>query len=225
MNIIDVKNVSYSYKTKYQTINAVNGVNCEFELGKFYALIGKSGSGKTTLLSMLAGLEKPASGEINVNGKSIDSMNINIYRRKKVSVIYQNYNLFPLMTVEENVVYPMILNKIKKKDAISKARECLNKVGLNEIYWKRLPSMLSGGEQQRVAISRTLANDAKIVLADEPTGNLDGENSRQIVDFLRKLATEDGKCVIVVTHDTDIAGVADVVYRMDSGMLVQDNME
>lgn len=171
MSVLSVQSVSYSYKTKYQTVQAVKDVSCDLSAGTLYALVGKSGSGKTTLLSLLAGLDTPQSGDIMVNGQSLREIDVDIYRRKQASVIYQSYNLFPLMTVCENVMYPLKLLRHSDADAKKEAQIALEKVGLGESYWKRLPAMLSGGEQQRVAIARTLAVHAQIVLADEPTAS------------------------------------------------------
>ena len=222
MSVLSVQSVSYSYKTKYQTVQAVKDVSCDLSAGTLYALVGKSGSGKTTLLSLLAGLDTPQSGDIMVNGQSLREIDVDIYRRKQASVIYQSYNLFPLMTVCENVMYPLKLLRHSDADAKKEAQIALEKVGLGESYWKRLPAMLSGGEQQRVAIARTLAVHAQIVLADEPTGNLDTENSSQIIQLLSKLAHEETCCVVVVTHDLEVAKAADVVFRMDSGRIKED---
>ena len=216
MSILSAQELCYSYKTKYQTVQAVKDVTCDWEAGVFYALVGKSGSGKTTLLSLLAGLEKPQSGCVLVDGRDLRELDVDLYR-SRASVIYQSYNLFPLMTVRENVMYPLKLAGVSDADARTRAQDALARVGLNEDYWKRLPAMLSGGEQQRVAIARTLAVGAEIILADEPTGNLDTENSSQIVQLLARLAHEEHCCVLVVTHDPEVAKVADVVYRMDSG--------
>ena len=202
MSVLSVQSVSYSYKTKYQTVQAVKDVSCDLSAGTLYALVGKSGSGKTTLLSLLAGLDTPQSGDIMVNGQSLREIDVDIYRRKQASVIYQSYN--------------------SDADAKKEAQIALEKVGLGESYWKRLPAMLSGGEQQRVAIARTLAVHAQIVLADEPTGNLDTENSSQIIQLLSKLAHEETCCVVVVTHDLEVAKAADVVFRMDSGRIKED---
>ena len=222
MVTLSVENISYSYRTKYQIVPALKEVNCTLQSGKFYALIGKSGSGKTTFLSLIAGLERPQSGAILVNGKDLKEMNVDQYRRTQASVIYQNFNLFPLMTVQENVMYPLILNKQTKKQAAQEAEEVLKRVGLDSSYWKRLPSMLSGGEQQRVAIARALAIHAELILADEPTGNLDTENSKQIIGLLHQLVQEERCCVLVVTHDMEIKKTADVIYNMDSGRLWEE---
>ncbi|MCI9052942.1 MAG: ABC transporter ATP-binding protein [Lachnospiraceae bacterium] len=224
MVTLSVENISYSYRTKYQIVPALKEVNCTLQSGKFYALIGKSGSGKTTFLSLIAGLERPQSGAILVNGKDLKEMNVDQYRRTQASVIYQNFNLFPLMTVQENVMYPLILNKQTKKQAAQEAEEVLKRVGLDSSYWKRLPSMLSGGEQQRVAIARALAIHAELILADEPTGNLDTENSKQIIGLLHQLVQEERCCVLVVTHDMEIKKTADVIYNMDSGRLWEEGV-
>ena len=214
---ISLNNVSYSYKGKFQTVKAVDGVSYEFEPGKCYCLIGKSGSGKTTLLSLMAGLDLPTEGEIIVDGNSTKDWDRNQMRRDAVSVIYQNYNLFPLLTVQENIQYPLDLKKMPKKESVALAREVRERVELPANYDKRLPSHLSGGEQQRVAIARTLAQGCKIILADEPTGNLDSTNTRNIVAILRSLAHNDGCTVIIVTHDPAVAEQADTVLQMKDG--------
>ena len=214
---ISLKNVSYTYKGKFQTVRAVDDVSYEFDPGKCYAIIGKSGSGKTTLLSLMAGLDLPTEGEILVDGRSTKDWDRNQMRRDAVSVIYQNYNLFPLLTVQENIRYPLDLKKVPKKDAAALARKVRERVELPEAYDKRLPSHLSGGEQQRVAIARTLAQGCKIILADEPTGNLDSTNTKNIVDSLRSLAHDDGCTVIIVTHDPAVAEQADTVLQMKDG--------
>lgn len=214
---ISLNNVSYSYKGKFQTVKAVDGVSYDFEAGKCYAIIGKSGSGKTTLLSLMAGLDLPTEGEIIVDGKSTKEWDRNQMRRDAVSVIYQNYNLFPLLTVQENISYPLDLRKTPKKEARAIVRRMRERVELAEAYDKRLPAHLSGGEQQRVAIARTLAQGCKIILADEPTGNLDSTNTHNIVEILKSLAHDDGCTVIIVTHDPAVAEQADAVLQMKDG--------
>ena len=214
---ISLKNVSYSYKGKYQTVRAVDGVSYDFEPGKCYAIVGKSGSGKTTLLSLMAGLDLPTEGEVIIDGKSTKQWNRNRLRREAVSVIYQNYNLFPLLTVQENIMYPLDLKKTPKKEAVELAIKMRERVELSSAYDKRLPAHLSGGEQQRVAIARTLAQGCKIILADEPTGNLDSANTANIVGILCSLAHDDGCTVIIVTHDPAVAEQADVVLQMKDG--------
>lgn len=218
MRILQAKNVHYVYQSKYQKVHAVRGIDFTFEEGKFYAIVGKSGCGKTTFLSMLAGLDLPTEGEVIYDGKSTAQHNRDQYRLHAVSLICQSYNLFPLLTVEENVLYPMLLRRAENAKQI--AEEKLRAVGLDESYFKRLPAMLSGGEQQRVAIARALASDAKIILADEPTGNLDTENSESVFSLLQQLAHEESYCIIVVTHDLAIADKADEILRLKDGCLV-----
>ena len=187
--------------------------------GRVYAIIGSSGSGKTTFLSLLAGLDVPSSGSIIWNGESTAKLDRDTYRLEHVSVIYQNFNLFSHLTVLENAAYPLYVRKIARKEADALAREKLLAVGLKEEQLGRFPNMLSGGEQQRVAIARALTAGSEIILADEPTGNLDSENSRNIVGILQKLAHEDGRCVILVTHDPAVAESADEVLPMRDGKL------
>ena len=169
------------------------------------------------LFRSMAGLDLPVEGEIVVDGKSTKDWDRNRMRRDVVSVIYQNYNLFPLLTVQENIRYPLSLKKLPKKEAIAASREARARVELSESYDRRFPRQLSGGEQQRVAIARTLAQGCKIILADEPTGNLDSANSRNIVDIFCSLAHDDGCTVIIITHDMAVAERSDVVIRMGDG--------
>ena len=183
MSILELKNATYIYKNKWQTTVAVNNVSYQFDSGKLYAIVGKSGSGKTTLLSILSGLDVPTEGEVLFSGTPTSKLNRDAYRRNSVSVIYQSYNLFPLLTVMENVTYPLELYGVKVSDAREKAKKMISAVGLTDVVYKRYPAMLSGGEQQRVAIARALCSDARIILADEPTGNLDTENTKNIINI------------------------------------------
>lgn len=219
MELLTAQEVSYQYKTKYQTVFAVNSVSCKFEQGNLYAIVGKSGSGKTTFLSLLAGLVLPTGGKILFQNTPTTEMNLDLYRRDHASVIYQNFNLFPLLTAEENVMYPLLLKKIEKAQAREKAKEKLIAVGLGEDYCRRFPAQMSGGEQQRVAIARALAAESEVILADEPTGNLDTENSKKIIKILKDLAHNQNCCVIIVTHDTSIAAEAEQVLNMKDGTL------
>lgn len=220
MNSLISKDVTYEYRNAVRTVKAVNGVSYAFRQGQVYALVGASGSGKTTFLSLLAGLDVPTCGTIELDGEATEKMNRDFYRLNHVSVIYQNFNLFPHLTVLENAAYPLYIRKMPKKRANELAAERLLQVGLTEEQFKRLPNMLSGGEQQRVAIARALTCGSEIILADEPTGNLDSANSRNIVEILQALAHENDRCVIIVTHDPAVAGAADVVLRMQDGTLV-----
>ena len=209
--------VSYRYPRAAR--DALQGVECRFRAGEVAAVVGPSGSGKTTLLSIMAGLDRPSGGEVLVDGKKLSEMDLDDYRRQYVSVIFQAFHLFPLLTVLENVCFPMELLGAGEKDAREQARRNLELVGIGEEKHRRYPSQLSGGEQQRVAIARALSSGAGILLADEPTGNLDGENSRNIVDILTRLAHEGGYCVVIVTHDPAIAEAADAVYTVADGEL------
>lgn len=219
MGTLEIKNISYTYKGGIKPV--INDVSCDFEKGKLYAVIGPSGSGKSTLLSLMAGLDKPSSGTIDLEGKNIFDMDLDAYRRQSIAMIFQNFQLLPLLTVLENVCYVMEINGVKFKDAKGKAAELLLSVGIEEEKHKRYPSNLSGGEQQRVAIARALASGAGIILADEPTGNLDVTNTENIMGILEGLAHEKQYCVIVVTHDLEIADRADKVYQMRDGVLIE----
>ena len=219
MSELVIENVSYRYKNADRL--ALNNVSCAFKPGQVTAVVGPSGSGKTTLLSIMAGLDRPERGQVLLNGNDLAGMDLDAYRRQDVSVIFQAFQLFPLLTVMENVCYPMELNEVALKDAKERARTLLASVGIQDEKHRRFPANLSGGEQQRVAIARSLATGAGILLADEPTGNLDGENSRNVVEILTRLAHEEGYCVIIVTHDPAIAEASDVVYHMTDGILLQ----
>lgn len=219
MSILKLDNVYYSYKNQYQTVEAVKGVSFELEQGKVYAIIGKSGSGKSTLLSIMAGLTLPQTGDILYNGESLKNIDIEEYRRDKASVIYQTFNLFPLMTVIENVMFPLELKGMKYAEARAIAEKHIESVGLGMKHYKRFPNMLSGGERQRVAIARALATGSKLMLADEPTGNLDVANGDVVVKLLTDLAHNDNLAVVIVTHDLSIADKADVVFQMQDGIL------
>ena len=220
MERIKVENVSYSYQSKYQIIEAVKEVSCTFESGKMYAVTGESGSGKSTFLSLLAGLDIPKSGVITVDGENLAQTDRDAYRRKKVSVVYQAFHLFPLLTAWENVTYPLEMQGISRKEAREKAAECLEEVGLGEKILHQYPKMMSGGEQQRVAIARAMAVGGKILLADEPSGNLDSENEGHIVELLLRLAHEEEYVVIIVTHNQEIARQADVRMTMKDGRMI-----
>ena len=217
--MLELKNVSFSYIGQNVRVDAVKNVSCTFEKGVFYALMGPSGSGKSTLMQLISALATPQEGEILYDGKPISQIPQNEYRLKYVSLIYQNFCLLPFMTVMENVTYPSTLLKVPKKDAIENAKKQLAKLSLDESYYKRRPHMLSGGEQQRVAIARAMCTGAAVFTADEPTGNLDSANAQIIADILSRLAHEEGKTVIMVTHDPAMAERADVVIRLKDGRI------
>ena len=219
MNKLTLENVSYAYKGAER--KALDDISVEFQGGKIYAVIGPSGSGKTTLLSILAGLDIPTEGEVFINNTKLSTLDLDQYRREQVSMIFQAFHLFPMLNVVENVSFPMELNGVERAEARTRAKVFLNSVGITDEKHRRFPSNLSGGEQQRVAIARTMASGARVILADEPTGNLDKENGQNIVDILKVLAHENGYCVIIVTHDPAIAVQADQFYAMDDGRMTE----
>ena len=221
MKIIQAEEVGYIYQTKYQKIEALKNMTCSFETGKIYAIVGESGSGKSTFLSLLAGLDLPTSGTLYIGEKDIRTINRDQYRRNQAAVVYQAFHLFPLLTALENVVFPMTLKGIPLKQARIRGRELLKKVGLGEKIEKQFPQMMSGGEQQRVAIARAMASEGSILLADEPTGNLDTKNEENIVKLLKELAHKEQYAVIVVTHNPKVAKEADVILRMQDGSLIE----
>jgi putative ABC transport system ATP-binding protein len=223
MSTLSMENVTYKYRNS--STPAVKRATCAFEPGRMYAVVGPSGSGKSTLLSMLAGLDLPTEGNVRYGDKSTGAMDLDRYRREDVSMIFQAFQLFPLLTVVENVCYPMELVGMNPKEAKSKAEEHLRRVGITPEEMKRFPANLSGGQQQRVAIARSLASGARTILADEPTGNLDTENTGNIMDILESLAREDGYCVVIVTHDMEVAERADVVYKMTDGVVAADTKQ
>lgn len=213
-----IKELRYRYKSGRD--DAVAGLSHEFPGGSVTAVVGPSGCGKTTLLSLLAGLDRPSSGEIIIDGDSYDTIDLDLLRRERVAMVFQAFHLLPLLTVLENVSYPAQLNGMPGDEAMARAALLLEKVGIGEDKLKRYPSKLSGGEQQRVAIARAMAGGARVLLADEPTGNLDTDNSEMVMNILRQLAHDEGYLVIIVTHDQDIADASDTVLRMKAGNFV-----
>ena len=218
---IEIKNLTKKFITKTDAVIAVNDVSYKFENGKFYAIMGHSGSGKSTLISILGTLEKPTNGNCLIGDKDISNLDDNTLskiRNKNIGFIFQNYALDPNLKSFENVMLPMYINEnIKKEERKNKAIELLKYVNL-ESRIEHYPNELSGGEQQRVAIARALANDPDIILADEPTGNLDEKNEEIIFNILKKISAS-GRCVIVVCHNNNILKYADVVLEMQNGKL------
>jgi putative ABC transport system ATP-binding protein len=208
--------------SEYTTVAAVNGVSFSLPKGKMIAIKGPSGCGKTTLLNLIGALDKPTTGTIVVDGIKVSElygMSESEYRLKKVGFVFQYYYLIPSLTALENVMLPMDLLGMKRKGQEARARQLLERVGLDAGRQVRYPTRLSGGEQQRVAIARALANAPAIILADEPTGNLDSKTSMRIVELLHSL-TQEGRMVVVATHDADIAARADIVLEMKDGKLI-----
>lgn len=212
MKILELKDLTYSYpNAEYVNLEdkILSSVNYEFEEGKFYAIVGKSGTGKSTLLSLLAGLDEPKKGDVFFKEHSLEDIGYSDYRKNNISIVFQNYNLIDYLTPMENV---RLVNKNAKEDI-------LYELGLEDSQINRNINMLSGGQQQRVAIARALAADTPVILADEPTGNLDENTSAEIVDIFKKLAKEKNKCVIVVTHSNELANSADVILELKNKKL------
>jgi putative ABC transport system ATP-binding protein len=223
MDMLKVANVSRKFQSGDGTVSAVDDVSFEVAEGKFVSIIGKSGSGKTTLLSLLGSLEKPTSGKIEIDGSDITSLSdhaLVAYRRKKIGFVFQAYNLIPNLTALENVMLPLSFNGASASERKNRATELLEQVGITGDKQKRKPGRLSGGEQQRVAIARALANRPSLILADEPTGNLDSETGKMIFDLLHDLARTQNTTIVVVTHDLSIAGKTDEAFRLADGKLV-----
>jgi putative ABC transport system ATP-binding protein len=221
--MLEVKKMTRSFKSGDTTVTAVNDISFEVPQGKFASIIGRSGSGKSTLLSLLGGLDKPSAGEIIVDGRNLASLHdhaLITYRCKTIGFVFQNYNLIPNLTAIENVMLPMEFAGLSPRERKARAKHLLEQVGLDTIKQQRKPGRLSGGEQQRVAIARALANKPKLILADEPTGNLDEQTGKMIFDLLHDLSRSEDTTIIAVTHDLSIAGRTDVTFRLQDGKLV-----
>ena len=221
MDVLELKDVRYVYQTKYQKKEALKGISGIFETGKLYAVVGRSGSGKTTLLSLMAGLDLPTSGDVICEGVSTARMDLAKYRRENAAVIYQSFRLIPLLTVAENIMYPMELMGMKAKQARKQARELAQKVNLPEELLDRFPTMLSGGEQQRVAIARALSSKPDILFADEPTGNLDSRTSDEVIGLLKMSVEKYGQTLVMITHDEEIAQIADRILVIEDGKVAE----
>ena len=218
MSIINVKNLSYFYQDGDTRRMILDDINCSFEKGKFYSILGESGSGKTTFISLLCALDEPKAGTIEYNGEDLKKIGYDKYRRNKTSIIFQAYNLVPYMTAVENIRVAMSITENQlPENHDTVARNLLNFVGIGKDKADRTVPKLSGGEQQRVAIARALSTNVDLILADEPTGNLDEEMEKEIISTFKKLAHEHGKCIIVVTHSMQIANEADVIYKLKKG--------
>ena len=222
MEILKVENLTKKYGKNENEVIAVNDMSFSVESGEFVAIVGSSGSGKSTLLHLLGGVDRPTSGKVFVNGKDIYSLKddeLAVFRRREVGLIYQFYNLIPILNVEENITLPCDLDRkeVPKKEL----DELLKVLGL-ENRRKHLPNELSGGQQQRVAIGRALINHPAIVLADEPTGNLDSKSSDEIVQLLKTSNKKYNQTIIMITHNPEIAKVADRIIRIEDGKIVED---
>lgn len=221
--MIKLKNVSKIFNSGGSEVRAVDGVSMEVADGIFCAVLGKSGSGKSTLLGIMGALDRPSSGSVTVGDREITKMsdrNLIKYRRDEVGFVFQNYGLVPNLTALENVMLPMEFAGVKSNERRQRAHELLNQVGLDEGKQKRTPLHLSGGEQQRVSIARALANKPRLILADEPTGNLDSNTGKMIEKLLKDLAKSKNTTVIAVTHDETIAKEAELVFKLKDGKLI-----
>ena len=214
MGILKLENVWYRYKDSPKDSYVFKDINYEFEQGKIYAIKGKSGSGKTTLLSLITGLEKCTVGKVIYDEKDLKNMNLDKYRNTDIGIVFQSYNLLPRLTAIENIILSMDVSKVKIKDKKKKALELMRSVGLSEEQAQRKILKLSGGEQQRIAIARSLSYNPKIIIADEPTGNLDKDTENEILKIFRRLAKEENKCIIIVTHSQNVCDAIDKVYEL-----------
>lgn len=222
MSILEVKNLSKTYGKGDTMVNALDGVSFSVERGEFVAIIGPSGSGKSTLLHILGGVDVPTSGSVVINGTDISKLNetaLAIFRRRQIGLIYQFYNLIPILTVSENLTLPLLLDGRKPDTKL--INDIVAQLGLSQRLG-HLPNQLSGGQQQRVSIGRALINNPALLLADEPTGNLDTQNSREVISLLRKFNRERGQTVIIITHDEKIALSADRVISIEDGKITRD---
>ncbi|KAF1296765.1 ABC transporter [Enterococcus sp. JM4C] len=220
MALLETKNLSYFYQDGDQRRFILKDTNISFEKGKFYTILGQSGSGKTTFLSLISALDEPKEGEILLDGQDIKKIGYEKFRRNEISIIFQSYNLVPYLTALENVLVAMSITENELPENHREvAYNLLDYIGITKNKADRMVNQLSGGEQQRVAIARALATNVDIILADEPTGNLDEEMEQEIVDIFKRLAKEHGKCVIVVTHSNEIAKQSDEPYYLHKGVL------
>lgn len=218
MSVLTLENVAYKYDGSSK--NVLKGINAAFEKGSLYVIMGKSGAGKSTVLSLISGLDVATQGAVLYNGTDLKTLDRDDYRAKSIGVIFQGYNLLTNATALENIVLSMNISGSTVKDKQGFALELLAKVGIDEETAKRKVLKLSGGEQQRVGIARALAHDPDIIIADEPTGNLDGDTEENIMSILQKLAHADGKCVIIVTHSKEVSRYADELWGLNQGKLV-----
>ncbi len=219
-SILEFKDITYYYESGSTRIDILDSAACSFEPGTLYTIVGPSGSGKTTTLTLAGALESPRSGNVYYKGRDIREIGYTKYRNRNIAIVFQAYNLLPYLTPLQNVTAAMEITKNPIPDKKERAQALLARMGLTPDQMRRNINKLSGGEQQRVAIARALATDADILLADEPTGNLDADTAKGIVEIFKELAHEDGKCVIAVTHSQEFSAQADVVIRLQDHKLV-----
>lgn len=225
MNVIEVKNAVKTYITGEDSFNALNGVSLSVQEGEFVAIMGASGSGKSTFMNMIGCLDKPTSGEYYLGGIDVLSMTpdeLSEIRNKKLGFVFQGFNLISRTTALDNVILPMIYYGIEEEEREKRAMEALKVVGL-EKRWDHMPNQMSGGQQQRVAIARAIINDPPVILADEPTGNLDTKTSIEVMEFFVNLNNQTGKTIILVTHEPDIADYCKRVVKFKDGNIISDD--
>ena len=225
MPLMSMKGVTKDYKLGKTLVRALRGLDMEIAKGEVVAIMGPSGSGKSTLMHMLGALDTPTTGVAMIDGSDLKSMkesHLVTFRGKKVGFVFQTFNLVQTLTALQNVELPMIFQGVGKTERIQKAKDLLARVGLADRI-RHKPNELSGGERQRVAVARALANDPEIILADEPTGNLDTESGQSILDLLKELSVNDGKTVIIVTHDPEAAAIADRIIKLRDGRVAVDS--
>ena len=223
MSIIETKKLNYYYQDGDMQRYILRDVSVSFEKGRFYTIVGESGSGKTTFLSMIAGLDVAKEGQVLFESTDIQTIGLENYRRNKISIVFQNNNLVPYLTAAENVLVAMdITDNVLPADQKAVAYNLLDYIGITREKADRIVSELSGGEQQRIAIARALATNSDVILADEPTGNLDEERESEIIEIFKRLAHENDKAVIVVTHSQEVAEKSDVTYRLKKGNLINE---
>ena len=221
MNILSVRNLKKYYNTGENTVKALDGIDLDICKGEFLAVVGTSGSGKSTLLHMLGGLDNPTSGEVIIDGKNISGLSrdgLTVYRRRKIGFVFQNYNLLPLMNVYENIVLPIKLDGIKPDNDY--IEEILKLLKLEDKKYF-MPNQLSGGQQQRVALARALAIKPAIILADEPTGNLDSRTSQDVLGLIKISSQNLAQTIVMITHNEEIAQMADRIIRIEDGKIVK----
>ena len=221
MNILSVRNLKKYYNTGENTVKALDGIDLDICKGEFLAVVGTSGSGKSTLLHMLGGLDNPTSGEVIIDGKNISGLSrdeLTVYRRRKIGFVFQNYNLLPLMNVYENIVLPIKLDGIKPDNDY--IEEILKLLKLEDKKYF-MPNQLSGGQQQRVALARALAIKPAIILADEPTGNLDSRTSQDVLGLIKISSQNLDQTIVMITHNEEIAQMADRIIRIEDGKIVK----
>ena len=221
MNILSVRNLKKYYNTGENTVKALDGIDLDICKGEFLAVVGTSGSGKSTLLHMLGGLDNPTSGEVIIDGRNISGLSrdeLTVYRRRKIGFVFQNYNLLPLMNVYANIVLPIKLDGIKPDDDY--VEEILKLLKLEDKKYF-MPNQLSGGQQQRVALARALAIKPAIILADEPTGNLDSRTSQDVLGLIKISSQNLAQTIVMITHNEEIAQMADRIIRIEDGKIVK----